>query len=376
MRNKITALLAIFTFLFAVFVPAVKTLAVTDSAAASILMDAGNETVLYAKQENLRLPMASTTKIMTAMLALESDNLDEEFIVTEDMLGVTGTSMYLIAGDTVTMRTLVYGMLLNSGNDAANAAAVRIAGSKEAFVDMMNERARQLGLTNTHFANPEGLDADEHYTSAYDLARLGIEAMKNPEFAKICSVKSTTRQYGNPPYTRYLTNHNKLLRNNKVEGINGIKTGFTDKAGRCLVSSAERDGVHLVCVTLNDHFDWDDHVTLLEYGFTLYSDYTVSTELGDITLPVVGGSSRTISLYCDQNVQKVKMLTSVQKDVEREIRLPVFTYAPLEKGQQVGSIDYTYNGTTVASVPILAGQEVAAMTTGWFSDLAAAIAAV
>ena len=377
MIKRIIISLLVFGMMFAAVTPMqhfVDASAVSDSAVASILMDAKTGMVLHAKNEAKQLPMASTTKIMTALLALEYENLDEEFIITKEMVQVGGSSMYLLEGDRVSMRTLVYGMLLNSGNDAANAAAIIIAGSTEAFVQMMNDRAQSLGLKNTHFVNPEGLDTEGHYSSAYDLAILGAHAMQNEEFVEICSTGVTTREYGNPPYTRYLTNHNKLVRYNQIVGVNGIKTGFTDNAGRCLVSSVVQNNVHLICVTLNDPNDWADHKNLYTYGFAQYTDFTPDTDLGDVTLPIVGGNLQTIDIY-SQSQQTVKILSTLHNNVERNIRLPLFAYAPIGKGEQVGEIEYLYEDTVVASIPIFAAESTTAQTTGWFSDLAAAIAA-
>ncbi|MCX7658505.1 MAG: D-alanyl-D-alanine carboxypeptidase, partial [Oscillospiraceae bacterium] len=217
---------------------------VSVSAASAVLIEAQTGKVLYAKNENEKRPMASTTKIMTALICLESGNLDEQFVVDSSAIKVEGSSMGLVEGDIVTKRSLCIGMLLPSGNDAANAAAIKIAGSFEKFAEMMNERAVKIGMLNTHFVTPSGLDADGHYSTAYDMALLAREALKNPDFKAICSQKNIKLSYGNPPYDRWLKNTNKLL--TYYNGCIGVKTGFTDAAGRCLVSATERNGVCLI----------------------------------------------------------------------------------------------------------------------------------
>ena len=217
-------------------------------AKAAVLMDAQTGRVLFAQNAGLRLPMASTTKIMTALLTLEQGGLDNYFQVDSDAIRVEGSSMGLQEGDSVSLRALAYGMLLASGNDGANAAAVRISGSIPAFVERMNARAAEIGMADTRFATPSGLDDPGHYSTAYDMALLAREALQNPLFAEICAQSKAVVQYGNPPYNRWLTNHNRLLR--EYPGTIGVKTGFTKASGRCLVSCAERDGVRLIAVTL------------------------------------------------------------------------------------------------------------------------------
>ena len=230
---------------------------VSIAAKGAVVLDASNGRVLFAQNANGRLPMASTTKIMTALLALEQPDLDEPFVVDPTAIRVEGTSMGLKEGDTVTLRALAHGMLLPSGNDAANAAAVRIAGSKDAFAGRMNERARELGLEDTHYVTPSGLDADGHYSSAYDLAILAAYALENPDFREICCKESAKVEYGNPPYGRWLKNHNKLL--GLYPYAIGVKTGYTDDAKRCLVTAAQKDGVTLVAVTLAAQDDFNTH---------------------------------------------------------------------------------------------------------------------
>jgi len=233
---------------------------VSTCAVSAILMDVDTGRVLYEKNADRQMLIASTTKIMTALVAIEGSDLQQEVTVTPaDM--TEGSSMYLKEGETLTLETLLYGLLLQSGNDAALAIARTCGGSTDEFVTLMNEKAKALGMTGTSFANPNGLDDETHYSTARDMARLGCCAMDDPTFRRICSTSSVT--VGG----RTMYNHNRLLR--EVAGCMGLKTGYTKAAGRTLVSYAERGGRRLVAVTLNDGNDWDDHAALYDYGFSL-----------------------------------------------------------------------------------------------------------
>ena len=231
--------------------------AVEVSAAAAVLMDADSGRLLYEKNGEKRMLIASTTKLMTALVALEQGGLQQEITVTGGHMA-EGSSMYLRPGEKLTLETLLYGLLLSSGNDAA-LAVTECMGGAVPFVARMNEKAAELGMENTHFANPNGLDDEAHYSTAEDMAKLAAAAMDDPVLRRVASTR-TARIGG-----RTLTNHNKLL--SKVEGCVGLKTGYTRAAGRTLVSCAERDGVRLVAVTLQDGDDWNDHASLYEQGF-------------------------------------------------------------------------------------------------------------
>ena len=231
--------------------------AVEVSAAAAVLMDADSGRLLYEKNGEKRMLIASTTKLMTALVALEQGGLQQEITVTGGHMA-EGSSMYLRPGEKLTLETLLYGLLLSSGNDAA-LAVTECMGGAVPFVARMNEKAAELGMENTHFANPNGLDDEEHYSTAEDMAKLAAAAMDDPVLRRVASTR-TARIGG-----RTLTNHNKLL--SRVEGCVGLKTGYTRAAGRTLVSCAERDGVRLVAVTLQDGDDWNDHASLYEQGF-------------------------------------------------------------------------------------------------------------
>lgn len=231
--------------------------AVEVSAAAAVLMDADSGRLLYDKNGEKRMLIASTTKLMTALVALEQGGLQQEITVTGGHMA-EGSSMYLRPGEKLTLETLLYGLLLCSGNDAA-LAVTECMGGTVPFVARMNEKAAELGMENTHFANPNGLDDEAHYSTAEDMAKLAAAAMDDPVLRRVASTR-TARIGG-----RTLTNHNKLL--SRVEGCVGLKTGYTKAAGRTLVSCAERDGVRLVAVTLQDGDDWNDHASLYEQGF-------------------------------------------------------------------------------------------------------------
>lgn len=329
----------------------------TISANGAILMDSLTGEIIFEKNAKTKLPMASTTKIMSAMLALECGNLDEKFVVDKNAIKVEGSSMGLKEGDIVTMRTLVYGMLLPSGNDAANAAAVRLCGSVEAFVQKMNLRAKELGLTSTHFVTPSGLDdnTDEHYSTAYDIALLTREALKNPDFCEICKKYTAKLEFGNPPYERWLTNNNKLL--NTCEGVIGVKTGFTDKAKRCLVSACKRNGATLICVTLNDPNDWLDHSKLFDYGFGMFETQTLSLESTKIAVNTVGGKADTV--VCKTKKVSVSMLRNRSDKVKAEIYTDPFVYAPVADNAVVGKVRYIYDNQLICEEPIYTAQTVA-----------------
>lgn len=240
-------------------------IAVDLSARAAVLIDGKSGKVLFEKNKDERLPMASTTKIMTGLLACESKKMKKVVTVSPVASGTEGSSLWLEPEEKQTLENLTYGLMLRSGNDAAVAIAEYLGGSTEAFALMMNERAKKIGVQNTGFQNPNGLDAEGHFTTAYDLALISREAMKNKKFRKIVSTKSKTIPWESSEWDRSLTNHNKMLW--RYEGCNGIKTGFTKKSGRCLVTSAKRGKTELICVTLNAPDDWNDHTKMLDYGF-------------------------------------------------------------------------------------------------------------
>ena len=321
--------------LILILISAVPVSAGALSASAAVVISGDTGDILYSVSSGVRLPMASTTKIMTALLLLENcDNLDKEITATKEMVTVEGSSMGLLPGDRVSFRALLYGMMLSSGNDAANTIAVSVAGSVKKFVEMMNKKARDLGLNDTRFVTPSGLDGEGHYTTAYELALITREALKNKVFAEVVSAKSATLCFGNPPYKRTVKNHNRLL--SMYDDIIGVKTGFTKKSGRCLVSAARKDGKYVIAVTLNDGNDWADHRQLLDIGLSAIKVYRYKPESFKASLPVLSGKSRSVfpvSSGADFCIPK-------GQDVKAVVCLPRFLYAPLKKGDVAGNIEY------------------------------------
>lgn len=323
------------------------------SAAGAVVMDAATGVVLFEKNADAPRPMASTTKIMTTLLLLERGNLEEEITVTKEMVQVEGTSMGLLGGDTVTPLALCYGMMLASGNDAANVSAILHSGSVAEFANAMNQKAAALGMKNTVFVTPSGLDEGNHHSTPYDMAVLTAYALKNPTFREIVGSKSAKLSYGNPPYPRTLSNHNRLLK--EYEGCIGVKTGFTKKAGRCLVSAATRGGATLICVTLKAPDDWNDHKNLLDYGFSGMEE--ISHPGGELSLPVISGEKEWVSL--SHQALTCTLPAKVKADLSFSRCVPPFLYAPLSSGQPVGWLELAYKGQVIAKTPITATSEVA-----------------
>lgn len=322
--------------------------AIGTSAEAAVVINGDTGETIYAHNADARLPMASTTKIMTALLLCEHGEFEKEITVTADMLRVEGSSMGLLPGDRVTYHDLLYGMMLASGNDAANVTAISVGGSVEGFVKMMNGKAAELGLKNTHFVTPSGLDADGHYTTAGELALLAKYALANDEFAKAAASETAVLHYGNPPYRRTLKNHNRLLKT--FEGAVGVKTGFTKKSGRCLVSAARRNGKLAIAVTLNDPDDWQDHAALLEYGLDSIKQTEYKPKTSSYALPVVG--SDTESLLVD--IPPFTVNTLEVSEISCIVRLPKFVYAPVKAGDTLGSAEYSMGDTVLGTVELKA----------------------
>lgn len=355
--KKLSALLSVLTALLMLSANAGALPAdngISLSAECAVVINADTNGIIYGKNEQRQHAMASTTKIMTALITLESGDLDRPFTADSMALRVEGTSMGLREGDTVTRRALCYGMLLPSGNDAANAAAVNIAGSLSAFAELMNKRAAQIGMEDTHFVNPSGLDADGHYTTAYDMALLASEALKNKDFREICGLKSAKVSFGSPAADRTLRNSNKMLA--MYEGCIGVKTGFTDNAGRCLVTAAERNGCTVIAVTLHAPDDWNDHRKLLDLGFSRVKPFTVQTEA--FAAEVAGGTSDTVPVSAGEN--PVFGLTDSESDrITVSYSMPPFVYAEIVKGDIIGYADIKLGDTVLKRIPLRADEDVA-----------------
>ena len=328
------------------------------SAQSAVVLTADTGTVLFEKDGHTPRPVASTTKIMTALLALEAaqEQGDPLVDITQEMVAVEGSSMGLQAGDSISLTGLAAGMLLASGNDAANAAALYLDGSLESFAARMNQRAAALGMEDTHFVTPSGLDGEDaqglgHLSTAYDMALLARAALEDQAFRQLCSSPSLAVEFAEPVKRVTYTNHNKLLA--QYQGCVGVKTGFTKEAGRCLVSAAERDGALLIAVTLNAPNDWQDHTALLDYGFSQVEPYQLAGGDVRLTVPVVGSPVEVVSLR-GSNGGEVTLPLGQGAQVERVVRVPKFLYAPVEAGEQVGEICWYLEGQLLGSAPLTA----------------------
>lgn len=345
--SKLRFLLWALCALFVLPIHATAAEAPAVSAASAVLLDADSGRILYAREENVPRAVASTTKLMTALVAVEAmDDLQKQVTVQKEWTGVEGTSLYLEPGETLTAETLLYGLLLHSGNDAAVALAGSCAGDVETFVDWMNRRAADLGMTHTHFTDPNGLGGAEHYASALDMAKLGAACLENPTVAKIVSTR--TIHIGG----RSFTNHNKLLW--QYPGCTGMKTGYTRQAGRTLVSSAERNGQRLVCVTLNDGDDWRDHAALLDYGFSRFPrQELVHSGQAFGLVPVTGSLLHQLPVVArDPLAWPLKETDQVRLQVSG---LPTRAKAPVTAGTIAGSLRLLVNGRPAAETYLVWG---------------------
>ena len=317
--------------------------AVGDNASCAILMDAESGRVLY--EHNIHQPrlIASITKLMTALVAVEeAEDLDQVVTVKGEWLGSEGSSIYLKAGEEITLRGLLYGLLLQSGNDAAMAVACHTAGNEADFVARMNRRAAELGMKDSSFANPSGLNDDSHYSTAYDMALLARACLENEAVAEICATRSITIG------ARTFVNHNKLLWS--CPGCVGMKTGFTEKAGRTLVSAARRDGQTLICVTLNDGDDWNDHKKLLDYGFETYPRQALCGK--DEVLGAVRVEGSLVPNVAAVAARETGYPLKAGESLAMEVELKRSVQAPFEAGAALGEAVWKKDGEIVARVAL------------------------
>ena len=318
------------------------------SAQKAYVLDAVSGRVLYEKQPDARSLIASTTKIMTALIVCEQCNVLDRMRIPKEAVGIEGSSMYLREGEVLTLQELLYGLMLSSGNDAAVALAIYCGGTVEGFAELMNDKARVLGLTGTHFENPNGLDSPGHYSTARDLAVLAAYAMENPIFYKTVSAKNV--KVGQ----RYLTNHNKLLW--RVEGADGVKTGFTKAAGRILVSSATRGGRRLIAVTINAPDDWNDHTAFLEEGFSRYAQKRIVSAGQTVgTLAVAGGKNGRVAVLAAENFDYA---LAPEEQPQLALPGPGFVYAPAVEGAEAGYVYVLIQGKAVGKVPVVYGATI------------------
>ena len=350
--KKIFAILAV---LF-LFVPtALASEPFTVAAKGAVLIDGASGRILFGQNENAQYPMASTTKVMTTLLALENANLDEQVTAGKNAYGVTGTSLYLSEGETLSMEHMLYGLMLRSGNDAAVAVAEHIAGSVSAFAEMMNEKAKELGI-DAHFVNPHGLDAEGHQISALGLALLFREAMKNEDFRTITGTKRKVIPWVGNEYSRVLENKNKLL--TTYEGATGGKTGYTGKAGRCLVFSARRDGLELIGAVLNCPTWFDTATQLLDYGF---ENFKAETALGKgekvASVAVRGGMSESVDVLAESDLRAAIPVGIAPKTA---LELPEAVRAPVRAGEKLGTASLQTERREYARCALVAATDVEA----------------
>ena len=318
------------------------------SAEKAILLDAQTGRVIYERNADQQSLIASTTKIMSALVVCEQTNVLDRVRIPKEAVGIEGSSLYLREGEVLTVQELLYGLMLHSGNDAAVALAIYCGGTVEGFAQLMNDEAARIGLKNTHFVNPHGLDAPNHYSTARDLALLAAYAMENPLFRQTVSTRTVTVG------ARSLHNHNKLLW--QVEGADGVKTGYTKAAGRILVSSATREGRRLVAVTINAPDDWADHAALLNDGFSRYHIQQIVTAgecLG--TVEIEGGESSYTELLAAED------FSYALADGEQVSVTPIgtgFVYAPTVEGADAGFAWVKVDGKAVGKVPLHYGETV------------------
>ena len=316
------------------------------SARSYVLLDAGTGTVLAERAADEQMLVASTTKILTAVVVLEHVALDDVVEIRPEHVGIEGSSMYLRAGETLTVRDLLLGLMLASGNDAAVALAYHVAGGIDEFAALMNEKAAALGMANSSFANPHGLDAEGHYSTARDMGILTVYAMQSADFVEIASSRNASAA------GRSLVNHNKLLW--RYTGAEGVKTGYTRASGRSLVSAASRDGTRLICVTLSAPDDWNDHAALLDWGFANYAYHGILTA-GEVvaTVPVIAGMGDSVTLVAEETLE---LLTAADDEVGVTMEVPRFVYAGVRADDVGGRVTVDVNGERVLEARLLFGE--------------------
>ena len=322
------------------------------TARSAVVLEARTGRVLYERNMDERRFPASTTKIMTLIVALENGNLDDVVRVGKHAAGTEGSTLWLEEGDEITLRELLYGMMMHSGNDATVAIAEHIAGSVDRFARLMTDKAHELGARDTNFVNANGLPDDAHYTTAHDMALIAAYGYSLPEFEDIVSTKEITFPWVKDD-THRLRNENQMLW--LYEGGNGVKTGYTDAAGRCLVAGAKRDGIQLVSVVLDSNWMWNDSILLLDYGFAHIDRTTVvreGTQVG--TVAVTGGRTRRIGVQAKETV--VLPAIDGAAGYEQQVDLPRDIKAPVKKGDVVGTLRVLYEGREVAKTDLVAMQ--------------------
>ena len=352
-------ILTIFFLIFSSPVQIASSAPPNINAESAILMDATTGQILYEKKSTTRSAPASTTKVLTAILAIESGHLNDDVTISIKAASTPGSSMHLTAGQIISLRELVTGLLLRSGNDAAVAIAEHLAGSVENFVALMNQKAQRLQAFNSHFANPHGLSAPLHYSTAFDLAWITRYALTNPIFATIVNTRETNIDWLDKKGTehdQHLKNTNKLLW--LLEEADGVKTGTTSQAGPCLIASATRGSQQLIAVVLHDHSRWHDALQLLQYGFSAYELYKYADK-NDVlaAIPVEKGLSNAVDALVDSQANLV-VSAADSEHIVVTIDLPEKIKAPVYQGQKIGEIIFSVKQQVVKTVDITAGQTI------------------
>ena len=343
-----------------------RTCAGALSAHNAVLIEQSSGRILMEKDAHEKRPMASTTKIMTAITALEYGNLEDIVVISAKANNTEGSSMWLATGEKVTLEHLLYGLMLNSGNDAAVAIAEHVGGSVEGFAKLMNQTAEKIGAKNSNFTNPHGLDDANHFTTAYDLAIITRYAMQNSKFAEIVATKTKVVPWEGNSWGRTLNNHNKML--NLYVGADGVKTGFTKRSGRCLVSSATRDGMQLIVVTLNASDDWNDHKAMLDFGFANFGIKTILRD-GEYmkTVPVINADDVRLAIIAESDLS-VALKTGDLKNVIIAYNCPQTVSAPIIEGQILGEAVATLNDTIIGQVNLVSRSDIAVNNKKKFSS--------
>ena len=343
-------------FLFLLVWLAVPVQGYCFSAQSAVVLEQSTRQILFESNAYQQMGMASTTKIMTAIVALEHASPDEIVTVGKNAVGVEGSSMWLELGEKITVEDLLYGLLLNSGNDAAVALAEHVGGSAEQFCELMNQKAAAIGATQTHFVNPNGLAEEGHYTTAYDLGLIACYALENDTFQEIVSTKEKSVSWNDRDYDRKLSNHNKMLR--MYEGCDGVKTGFTKSTGRSLVTSATRDGMQVVAVTLNAPDDWNDHKAMLDQAFATYKIVRVFPKNGFVRAVSVTGGEKDFSGVLTESGLSFVCQKESQPEYQLQVDLPDHLSAPVSRGDELGKAAVLVNGEIVAESKLYAADTV------------------
>lgn len=326
------------------------------SAHSAVLIDANTGRVLYSHNADKKMGMASTTKIVTAITALENGDISSVAKVSGNAYGVEGSSMYLVLGEELSLENLLWGLMLVSGNDAATAVAEHISGSVDAFSVLMNKTAEKIGAKNSNFTNPHGLSDDNHYTTATDLAKITAYALKNPKFREIVSTRTKSIPWKDHDYNRYMVNHNKFL--TMYEGCIGVKTGFTKATGRCLVTAVEKNGMQFVCVTLNAPDDWNDHKALYDNAFSEYMPHKIkSKDEFVVSAKVKKGVSDTVSLVAGQDIVAPLKSDEIQKITTEAVPFEDLQ-APIKKGDILGTLAVKIGDEKCGEFPLIAEENV------------------